>query len=503
MPFARTGHTIVTKPPKPAKDQLAHWVQRLSEHEMPAFAHTARLIAGEAAREDRSAAELARVILQDASMTTRLLRVANSIVYNPGRGSINTVSRAIVVLGFDTVRNLCLSIAIIDTLVEGENRDRVLKEMAQSFHAAVQARSLAEKRRDKSPEEIFIAALLYHLGRMAFWCFAEQVDPAANRELQRAMDSEHPDMSALERRVLGFTLEELTLALNREWHLSNLLDSALGEKPGHDPRASNIHLGHEIAAQAWAGWESRDMGKLLERTAESLYLSREQTVQLVHENARDAAATMANLGARKAGALIPRPEDMRESDTEALSAEQPKRERFLKPDRDLQLSILGELSQLLAEENPAINLLLEMVLEGIYRGVGMDRTLIAVLSTDRKSIRAKQTLGWDRQELEQMFHFKVSSPPQNVVDYVIENRRPLWVSQPPQSAVNDLLTPEIQRLTEGAAFFVMPLEIQNKAIGVLYADRRPSHRDLDENSFSGFRLFGQQANLGLSYLKGR
>ena len=80
------------------RNRLEHWVQRLSEREMPAFANTARLIAGEAARGESTASELARLILQDASMTTRLLRVANTIHFNPARTPISTVSRAIVVL---------------------------------------------------------------------------------------------------------------------------------------------------------------------------------------------------------------------------------------------------------------------------------------------------------------------------------------------------------------------------------------------------------------------
>lgn len=494
---------MTTEPADQKQQRLQHWVQHLSDQEMPAFAHTARLITGEAARDDRSAAELARVILQDASMTTRLLRVANSIAYNPARGAINTISRAIVVLGFDTVRNLCLSIAIIDTLVAGEDRARVLEEMAQSFHAAVQARSLAEKRRDKSPEEIFIAALLVSLGRMAFWCFADKVDAEAGSALRQAMaDGQTSDPDA-ERRILGFTLNELTLALNREWHLSHLLDTTLSDNAGQNPRVSNISLGHEIAARAREGWDSAPMRKALERTAESLYLPREQVVQLVHENARDAASTMANLGARKAGALIPKPDDLRDSGREPAAPEETRRERFLQPDRELQLSILGELSQLLAEEQPAINLVLEMVLEGIYRGVGMDRTLIALLSADRKSIRAKQTLGWDRQELGQRFHFRVTSPPQQIMDHVIEQRRPLWVQHPPQREIARLVTPDIEQIAEGSGFFVMPLEVRDRVIGLLYADRHASRRPLDDASFGGFRLFGQQANLGLSFIKGR
>lgn len=491
------------RPSSDKQQRLQYWVQHLSNQEMPAFAHTARLIAGEAARDDRSAAELARVILQDASMTTRLLRVANSIAYNPARGAINTISRAIVVLGFDTVRNLCLSIAIIDTLVAGADRARVMEEMAQSFHAAVQARGLAEKRRDKSPEEIFIAALLVSLGRMAFWCFADQVDPEAGAALRQLMPEGETSNREAERRVLGFTLEELTLALNREWHLSNLLEATLADDAGQNPRVSNIALGHEIAARAREGWDSTTMRKALERTAESLYLPREQVVQLVHENAREAASTMANLGARKAGALIPRPDAAPDPGAETPPPEPAQRERFLQPDRELQLSILGELSQLLAEEKPAINLVLEMVLEGIYRGVGMDRTLIALLSADRKSIRAKQTLGWDRQELTQQFHFPISTPPQHIIDYVIEMRRAIWVQHPPQSDIAQLLGAEMERIAEGSGFFAMPLEVRDRVIGVLYADRHASRRPLDEASFNGFRLFGQQANLGLAVIKGR
>ncbi|MBI1196081.1 MAG: HDOD domain-containing protein, partial [Gammaproteobacteria bacterium] len=80
---------------------LDFWVRQLSDREMPAFASTARVIAGEASRGDQSATELAEVIFQDASMTTRLLRAANSFFYNPGNTPISTVSRAIVLLGFE------------------------------------------------------------------------------------------------------------------------------------------------------------------------------------------------------------------------------------------------------------------------------------------------------------------------------------------------------------------------------------------------------------------
>lgn len=52
-----------------------------------------------------------------------------------------------------------------------------------------------------------------------------------------------------------------------------------------------------------------------------------------------------------------------------------------------------------------------MVLEGIYRGVGLDRTVFALLSPDRHMVSAKYVLGWDRQQLSLSFRFPVSRPP--------------------------------------------------------------------------------------------
>jgi len=484
------------------QDRLRYWVQHLSEREMPAFANTARLIAGEAARGESTASELARLILQDASMTTRLLRIANSIHYNPSRNPINTVSRAIVVLGFEAVRNLCLSIAIIDTLIEGHNKARVMEQMARSFHAAVQARSLAEKRRDKSPEEVFIAALLYHLGSMAFWCFAEDIDAGAAARVQTLAEAgEDPETAA--REVLGFTLQDLTRALNREWHLSSLLDTALEDVRGDDPRVSNVSLGHEIAAASRDGWNTPKVESLLERAAESLYLPREQATRMIHENARDAAQTMSRLGAPKAGNLIPVPQSLSTAATESVELEDPGRRQFLEPDPELQLDILREIGQLLTEERPQLNLLLEMALEGVYRGVGMDRALVALLNPERTMVRAKHTLGWDRQQQAQLFRFRLSTPPKSVIDYVVERNTALWVTDPPDPGLSTLLTPEVRQLTGDSPFFLLPIDLHGRVIGLMYADRRPSRRPLDQDSFNGFQLFGQQLRLGLAYIKRR
>ncbi len=100
---------------------------------MPAFARTVDALRRIVGDERASASALAQVILKDAPMTTKVLRLANSAYFNHAHQGINTVSRAIVVLGFDPVAQLALSVALIDALLGGGVRSRVHQEMARSF----------------------------------------------------------------------------------------------------------------------------------------------------------------------------------------------------------------------------------------------------------------------------------------------------------------------------------------------------------------------------------
>lgn len=473
---------------------LAAWMQNLGEAGMPAFAHTARDIANVSQSRESSAAELARVVLQDAAMTARLLRVANSPMFNPIGRAISTVSRAVVVLGFDEVRSICLSIAIVESLLRGKQKERVVKEMARSFHAAVQARAFAKKRNDSSPEEVFIATLLYHLGDMAFWsCAVESAERLDARMQQRP--GEAPEEA--QREILGFTLRELTLGLGREWRLGELLEHSLEGRQDKDPRAGNVTLGHELAAAVEHGWNTTEVKDLLGRISESLYLPVDEVEKMVADNAEEAATTAAFYGANRAGCLIPVP-GARGADQQAVE-EEPETPEFPEPDPMLQLTILRELSSMM-ESKPDLNLVLEMVLEGVYRGIGMDRTLFALRSPDHRFLMGRYALGADNETLRRHFQFATDKGRPDVFTHAMERRESLWVSDQCEPAIEKLVTPEVHAVTQGAAFFVTPIEIRGKVIGLYYADRLPSGRRLDEESFASFKHFTQQGNLALTYL---
>lgn len=474
---------------------LNGWIEILSEKGMPVFAKTVQEIAGVAADRESSAAELARVILQDPAMTARLLRMANSPMYGAiGRG-ISTVSRAVVVLGFDTVRSLCLSIAVIDSLESGAQRARMAEMMARSFLAATQARAFAEKRRDASPEEVFIATLLCGIGELAFWSLGTGV---AGR-LDEALRVPGCDRARAERELLGFELRELSLGLSRKWNLGKLLEDALERRRDADPRVINVEYAHDIARQAEKGWETPEMKQLIARVAEGLYMPLQETSDLVHQNAGKAAKAVQYFGVGDVVRLIPLPAALRKHEPGAAAARhEDRKSRFLDPDPMLQLSILRDLSAMMDGQHD-INLLLETVLEGVFRGIGMDRTLFAMLNPDQTRLRARYALGWDKDDMRDKFVFEISPLKANVFGHALATREALWFGPGADPRLKSLVTQPVLAVTGGAQFFTAPIEVNGRAIGLFYADRKPSERPLDEDSFLAFKHFCQQANLALAY----
>ena len=69
-----------------------------------------------------SANELAELVARDMSVSAKVLNLANSAFYGFSR-RITTIPQAVVVLGFDTVRSLALSVSVFETLAN--NTDEV------------------------------------------------------------------------------------------------------------------------------------------------------------------------------------------------------------------------------------------------------------------------------------------------------------------------------------------------------------------------------------------
>lgn len=472
------------------KSPLDNWIRRIREREMPIFGRTVQSIISVSQDDKTSASQLAKVILQDSGMTTKVLRLANTTHYQPSRVRISTVSRAVMVLGFQTISNLSISVALVDSLLTGKSKDRVTQELARAIHAAVHARALAQQLEDPDPEEVFVATLLYNIGDMAFWCFARN----EGEQLTALMRLPGYSQDQAQRELLGFPLKKLSLGLVKEWGINKLLVDTL-ENPGSTGvRGKMIRLSREIAsATETHGWDSEEVEALVKEGCKLTRLTPENLVALLHQNARDAAQTAGTFGAAAAVIAIPMP------DQEKPLAEIPPIEisEYPEPDPMLQLRILRELS-LSADKRSNMNFILEMTMEGIYRGIGFDRALFALVSPDRKALFAKFALGKGNESLTRDFRFSLTLDPDNIFFQVLERQQDLWVDTKASPAHRRLVTPSITGVLGIKPFFCGAIRVGDKSIGIIYADRALSGRNLDDNSFESFCHFVGQAGLLIS-----
>ena len=471
-------------------ENLDNWIERISENELPIFKYTVHSINDVVSKDATSISDLSRIILRDANLTARVLRVANSATYNVTGSSISTVSRAIVYLGFNLVRDISMSLAIIDALLSGKAREHAQELMAKSFHAAVQARDFAERRNDDSAEEIFIAALLRYIGEITFWCVASE----EGEKILELIDKRGFSESMAQKEVLGFTLDQLTVGLTSDWHISDLLHSAINKPNMENPRIQDIVHALKISEATSKSWTSKETLSVANSLAKHINVEEDKVIDLLHGNAKKAAEVAQLFGASSIIKFLPIDDDDVADESEEMSFDPD----CPIPDPFLQLNILRDLSGILLE-TPDFNVVLEIVLEGIYRGVGLDRTVFAMLTSDRKAIKAKYALGKDNLDFINKFHFSLQT--NNIFSTVINNPDAIWIGDTQDRNLD--ISEEIRLVLASRAFYVAALVLSGKVIGLIYADRQPSNRELDNESFESFKHFVQQANQALEYITQR
>jgi putative nucleotidyltransferase with HDIG domain len=114
---------------------------------------------------DANSRHLIEVIEEDQALTGQMLRLANSAFFGQSR-RVATISRAVVLLGFSTVRNLALSVKVWDALAAGISRSNLEVLWDHSLTCAVVAKDLVTRLRAGDPDQAFTAGLLHDVGRL-------------------------------------------------------------------------------------------------------------------------------------------------------------------------------------------------------------------------------------------------------------------------------------------------------------------------------------------------
>ncbi len=469
-----------------APDPLAHWVERLSSKDMPIFGATMAAI-GEVAENDASpTSALGRIILRDAGMTARVLRMANSVFFRGESGRINTISRAIVLLGFDTVRNIAISVALIDTFLAGGVRERVSAEMARCFHGAVHARHAAAVRGDASPEEVFIATLLSRIGELAFWCFSDEAGQELDRVLRRGATAEQAEAE-----VLGFRLRTLTQLLAREWALPPLVVSACADNVRADSREGMVVAGYRLASAAESGWDGERARAALRDYARVLRQDVASVAPVVSAHAREAALIAGFYGCDDAALRIPVPErplDEIEDDRSDAPAHE--------ADPLLQLEFSRRMVALVSARSVS-GTVLDLALEAAGSSLGADRAVLALVAANRSQLVARSTHGHGAQQLVRHFNFLLAGAPRDALTELVEHGRVIDVAA---SHVPAPGVPAITRLRAALGDrhqLLVPIQAHGQVVGVLHIDRSAARPPFPAGTADALLHFARLAGIAL------
>jgi putative nucleotidyltransferase with HDIG domain len=203
-----------------------------------------------------SAEELSRLISLDQGLSSKILRIVNSAYYGfPKR--ISTVTHAVVILGFNTVRNLVLGVSAFGMLTQksgSSGLDRT-KFWEHCVAVAVASSVMAKKRRPVNrsvSEEAFIAGLLHDIGKLFLDCYF----PVQYAVTLLFGQREALSVLASEQRVLEIDHAAVGRRIAEHWNFPPLLASAIGGH--HEPVSGSEHFESTalIHAADWIVWQA-------------------------------------------------------------------------------------------------------------------------------------------------------------------------------------------------------------------------------------------------------
>ncbi|NDV18861.1 HDOD domain-containing protein [Pseudodesulfovibrio sp. JC047] len=172
-----------------------------------------------------SADDLADIISQDPGLTAFLLRMVNSAFYSLPM-QIDTISRAVTVVGFNQLSTLAVGTSVISVF---KNIPEEVLDMEQFWKHSVAcgliARRLCRITRQGDPERAFVAGLLHDIGQLILL----QVEPERAAAVHAHARSKQLLLFEEEKALLGFDHATLGGMLLRKWNFPFVLVAAVLE----------------------------------------------------------------------------------------------------------------------------------------------------------------------------------------------------------------------------------------------------------------------------------
>jgi len=199
-------------------------------------------------------ADIARAINQDASFTLKLLKLANSAVYN-FPSTVDSVTKAVTIIGTAQVRNLALSLSVANSFAGLPNDLVSMRNFwKHSLLCALCARRLCKVARRCDADALFTAGLLHDIGELII--FNRLPEEARAALMLVLVSQEEITVSDAEMETMGFDHSVVGGTLAQKWNLPPMLQECIAHH--HHPSQAEkfprevaiIHIANTLAQLA-------------------------------------------------------------------------------------------------------------------------------------------------------------------------------------------------------------------------------------------------------------
>jgi len=401
--------------------------------------------------------QIVQAVLADPALTQKVLRLANSTMYSTFGGQVSTISRAINLLGTDTIAHLACSQKLINdmTTLSGDRTD-MQGAMEEAVLAGHIARQLAQSTNIKDTESAAICALLYSMGKLLLaYYLPEEYEQLKKQTLSSGEPEQHNAI-----KLLGLSLEDLGRETAKEWGLPSAVLDGLRFIPPNDSqgpvsakdRLATISTFSHECAEAMSGDEvdggegKTKVALLASKYAKMLGAAPEQLMSSVQEAQSVADAEKRTVNGGKAGPSLVKgiPVKLAQLVEEGLT----------------------DIGQSAKDTSPGK--LLAIVGETLYTALGLNRAFIFIKKNS--TFTARIGFGPGVPDLLNTLSFEESTR-LDAVNFALSRNKLMYVDDVMDSA-NSAKLPLWWKLhfNHKGSFVVLPIIVKGKPLGFIYGE---------------------------------
>jgi eukaryotic-like serine/threonine-protein kinase len=440
---------------------------------------------------------LSEVILQDFSLTNKLLRIVNSASYGHFGGTISTISRAIVILGFDAIRNLAITLLLFEHMHNKAQAVTLRDAVLSAFFGGILSRELGKKSGARDVEEGLICGMFTALGKLLTVYYFHEENIEINKRVQAGSGEETASVQ-----VLGLSFRELGIGVAQSWNFPERMLASMRNLPeGPVKPAQNqterlrlfanigaalvplVQLPNAAAERALYdiekrikpayGWSARELGDLLKDSA-SAYLG---YLGILGVDTRQ--SDFANQLRVLTGVLTDKGNAPHVADTidrasmhtgqfDLDSETVPEEEQVVAAVESLSAGVQDITNTLVTSFK--LNDLLRMILETMYRSMGFEHVLIATRDPKKNQIVGRFGFGPDIGEIIPRFQIGLDKAV-DVFQVAMERNADIFIEDINVESIKSRIPTWYRSALTSQTFIIFPLVLEKRTIGLLYADK--------------------------------